>query len=315
MDDTQPGTQLDAINDRGQVIGTTGTRAFLWERGTCTRIRVPGPTDTVFPSAINDRGQVAGSYYGRFPGSRGFVLSAGAYTTVAFPRARDGWQGPTSLLGIDSQGRCVGGYEDKRAFRHGFVWGRGAFTPIAPPVAEGRDVYALGINDAGQVVGCYYDVSARGHGFVLGRGGYATLDYPDPDTNTTARVITGSGRVLGEVESIAPRHGPAAQGWGFLWWQGAFTRITFPGATRTVPTGVNDRGQVVGWYSNGRGPRHGFLFNGAAYTRIDYPGATETELAGVNGRGQVIGMYRRLPAGRHKSSSNPGVEHGFLWTP
>jgi uncharacterized membrane protein len=78
----------------------------------------------------------------------------------------------------------------------------------------------------------------------------------------------------------------------------------------TGPYRINDRGQLVGRYSqthaNIQDPnaiQRGFLLDHGKLTRIDVPGAAETQVVGLNNRGQVVGEYRQ-PA---------GVFHGFLW--
>ena len=83
-----------------------------------------------------------------------------------------------------------------------------------------------------------------------------------------------------------------------------------PGAQATAAVEINDRGQIVGSYSENTafviGPERrlrGFLLDRGRFTRIDVPGAVGTQASGINNRGQVVGEY--LDAG--------GTFHGFLW--
>jgi probable HAF family extracellular repeat protein len=81
----------------------------------------------------------------------------------------------------------------------------------------------------------------------------------------------------------------------------SFTTIDVPGASYTVAQGINDSGQIVGWYnSTGRG--YGFLDTGGSLTTIDVPGAIGTEAYGINDSGQIVGSYY------------DGRTHGFLYT-
>src|SRR2546426_4133413 len=79
-----------------------------------------------------------------------------------------------------------------------------------------------------------------------------------------------------------------------------FTTIDVPDATSTLPTGINSRGDIVGFYEAG-GTFHGFLLSQGTFTTVDVPGSTSTFQPGINSRGDIVGSYE---AG--------GVLHGFL---
>ena len=55
-----------------------------------------------------------------------------------------------------------------------------------------------------------------------------------------------------------------------------FTTIDVPGATATSASKINDRGQIVGGYSDAGGTSHGFLLDNGVLTTIDVPGAADT---------------------------------------
>jgi probable HAF family extracellular repeat protein len=65
----------------------------------------------------------------------------------------------------------------------------------------------------------------------------------------------------------------------------------------TYAYGINDTGQIVGWYydGSGNGGNHGFLLSGGTYTTLDYPGAisphgtSATWAYGINDLGQIVG--------------------------
>ncbi len=82
-----------------------------------------------------------------------------------------------------------------------------------------------------------------------------------------------------------------------------FSTIDFPGATETRAFGVNDHGDVVGWYQDSAGNIHGFLLSKATFTSIDVPGATLTQARGINDAGRIVGLY---------TDNIGGGEHGFL---
>ena len=63
------------------------------------------------------------------------------------------------------------------------------------------------------------------------------------------------------------------------------------GVFAETASGINARGQVVGWYADAKFNFHGFLLSGGRYTNIDVPGAPGTFAAGINDRGQIVGSY------------------------
>jgi probable HAF family extracellular repeat protein len=80
-----------------------------------------------------------------------------------------------------------------------------------------------------------------------------------------------------------------------------FTTIDVPGATFTGASGINDHGQIVGFYDDVSGTEHGFLLDRGIFTTIDVPGATSTHALGINAHAQIVGLF--TDAG--------GTVHGF----
>ena len=72
-----------------------------------------------------------------------------------------------------------------------------------------------------------------------------------------------------------------------------FTTFDVPGASSTQANGINDAGQIVGWYT-GAGGNRGFLLDiDGSYTTLDVPGATRgTYAEGINNAGQIVGVYQ-----------------------
>jgi len=55
--------------------------------------------------------------------------------------------------------------------------------------------------------------------------------------------------------------------------------------------GINDRGQMVGYYADDSFLLHGFIDTGGKFVTIDVPDATNTEAIGINAAGDVSGLY------------------------
>jgi probable HAF family extracellular repeat protein len=83
----------------------------------------------------------------------------------------------------------------------------------------------------------------------------------------------------------------------------AFTTLDVPGASSTVARGINDAGQVVGFFSDGSGT-HGFLLDAQGFTPIDVRGASSTEGRGINTDGQIVGDF---------TDSGGSTAFGYWW--
>jgi hypothetical protein len=90
-----------------------------------------------------------------------------------------------------------------------------------------------------------------------------------------------------------------------------YVSINVPGATATIPRGINNFGEIVGSYQISGNPAcglgvncviHGFKLINGKFTRVDVPGALQTEIHGVNDGGDVAGTY----------FTSDGRLHGFL---
>jgi probable HAF family extracellular repeat protein len=94
---------------------------------------------------------------------------------------------------------------------------------------------------------------------------------------------------------------------------GDYTGIDVPGATLTFPFGINNRGQVVGFYLDADLVRHGFQFEDGVLTRIDHPlAAADTQAHDINDRGQVVGLYERGASNSTLESSPVATANGTL---
>src|SRR5690242_19996749 len=68
-----------------------------------------------------------------------------------------------------------------------------------------------------------------------------------------------------------------------------FTTLDVLGAANTRAFGINDRGQIVGFF-NTSAEGHGFLYSGGSFTSIDPPGALgRSSASGINHTGEIVG--------------------------
>jgi probable HAF family extracellular repeat protein len=284
------GTLVSKINEQGQMVGAyTEDRAtspsffehgFVRDRRGIRRIDVPGAVETR-ALGINNRGQIVGSYVDGAGRAHGFLRDArGRFTTIDPPGAEG-----TLATDVDDRGRVVGTYVDATPSFHGFVRELdGTITTVDAPGAT--DTAVFGINDRGQLAG-----GSRGapdfiyRGFVADGGRFTTVEVPgSTGGDSIAYDIDDRGRVVGDV-NFAIR--------GYLRDRdGDFTTFAAPfGHIATVPQGVNDRGQVVGFATDDTATDHGFVRSDRGqFTRIDAPGARSTQLVRINDRGDILGI-------------------------
>ncbi|HZU90858.1 MAG TPA: hypothetical protein VE993_16530 [Stellaceae bacterium] len=71
----------------------------------------------------------------------------------------------------------------------------------------------------------------------------------------------------------------------------------------TTATAINNKGQIVGFYTDKNGVTHGFFLKRGVFTTIDPTGSTATQLLGVNDHELAVGDY---------VDAN-GVMHGLLY--
>ena len=82
-----------------------------------------------------------------------------------------------------------------------------------------------------------------------------------------------------------------------------FRNVNFPGAIEQVASGVNDSGEIVGFYEDSSGVVHSYLESGGVFTTIDVPfsGATATAAGAINNSGEIVGTWY-----------DATTSHGFL---
>jgi hypothetical protein len=76
---------------------------------------------------------------------------------------------------------------------------------------------------------------------------------------------------------------------GFLLQAGVFTQINFPLATGTAAFGINDTGEIAGFYTDAIGRNHGFIYAAGAFSTVDVAGARSTFLTRIKNDGSVTG--------------------------
>jgi hypothetical protein len=175
---------------------------------------------------------------------------------------------------------------------HGYVFDGERYRTIDVPGATRTE--AWDITNSGDVIGLYANADGRLHGFRLDKSGrYTRFDDPDGDLEDDLTGGNDRGVTVGSLLRYDPTMGEAH---GYLRdARGRFTTIDVPRALTTLAWRINNRGQVVGVYSDvdRQVPLRflrGYIYEDGGFIRIDAPGVSNTTLNDINDRGQSTGQ-------------------------
>jgi hypothetical protein len=258
------GTGISGINNLGQMVGGFGmwspkkSDGLIYANKIFTGFDYPGsvPNGTTAAAGINNSGTIVGGYNLNVDdsgGNRGFILSGGTYTTLAFPGA----QYNTAAADINNNGIIVGTYDYSSVplVTNSFIY-NGTYSTFNNPSYS--STAASGINAAGLIVGSVTDGNGIAHGFLLNGSSYTILDYAGAN-QTSAMKINKAGDIagfytIGTIPALATRH-------GFIFSKGQYIAfdVPFPGAKWTLLTGINDKGQISGTWVDSGFVGHGFV--------------------------------------------------------
>ena len=192
--------------------------------------------------AINAGGNTAGFYIDNSGVNHGFTKIAGKFATVDFPNTTSVL---TQLLGINGQNEVAGYWQNGSGAQFPFTEKSGVFTPLDGSLPTNTMAQATGVNNAGDVSGFFVDDSGVNHGFLLLHTGALTvLDFPG-GTLTQALGLNNLQQVVGTYNDAA------GNTHGFLYDAKAleYQSVNDPhGVDSTVVNGINDEGQIVGFY-------------------------------------------------------------------
>jgi uncharacterized membrane protein len=245
-------------------------------------------------NAISNKGVMVGSYFTDSDPTfhpllitkKGKCLPIGQGTILATTFA--------IAFGINDRGDISGTYYEGGAFTpptHGFLLDKtGSLTLLDFPTADNTIGY--GINESGTMVGIWSVNDSSGnllfqHGFVWNNGAFTDVDPGYPLTFLAG--INARGDAVGN--GTTPDF---TQGYPFLYRSGEVIPILeSPPASRSgfSPSGINNKGDIVGQYFDQNGTLHGFLKVGSIFTTIDHPNGMWNTVQGINNSGKMVGGY------------------------
>ena len=216
------GSEGLAINDSGEVVGVTQTKAgtsesFVWNGRTMTAL---APLSQFYPHGINDSGQIAGACGN---GSVPCVDSNGTFTALPSPPNLD----CTGAIAINNNGQVLGACGDSSGNSHGVVWTNG--TPTVLPTLGGPYFAPTAINNNGDVVGFGQTSTFAQHGFLYRNGTMTDLGnniflYAINDSD----VMVGNNQIISngmqqDINNLIPAGSPGIN----------------------YAVGINDNGQII----------------------------------------------------------------------
>ena len=262
LGDTPPFIQLLGINNAGTIVGYTGMGTPNPNRGII--LLLPNSFTSLNPN-----------------------INPATCTTCQ-----------VQVFGITNSGTTTDGFfTDATGLTHGFVDPGNlptATTVDGPPaLSNGTNTQLLGLDPTGtEAAGFFTDTTGLTHAFSYAVGTNSSSELPQglssgpvATDNSMATGVNDSGMVVGfDMPSSTVSN-------GFLFSNGVYTRIQFPGSTFTEPLAVNNNGEIVGTYTDADGNMHGFSDINSSFTSFDAPGGVGTTTAnGVNGLGDIVGF-------------------------
>jgi hypothetical protein len=132
----------------------------------------------------------------------------------------------------------------------------------------------------GQLAGEYVSSNFVDAGFAATDGSISTFNAPGNE-GTFVLGIDSAAQIAVQTDEDA-----------FVYQNGGFKIVSPPQSTQTVIQGINNSGQLVGYYYLGDGGgSSGFTEQGGIYTEINVPGASFTNPTAISGSGVIAGTY------------------------
>jgi hypothetical protein len=267
--------QLLGINNYGEIAGYFGSGA-AGHPNKGYRLYPPyGQRNYVnenFPHSVqtqvtglNDNGVTVGFWSSMNTASMvnnnfGFWAQNGHYHTADFPTGDPASPPADQLLGVNDHDVAVGFWTDAQGNNHGYEYsiGNHRYSTVTDPSAPTASLTAAAINNYGNVAG-FYTNPATGNTDGFLKIGRTFIDLAVPGASSAMALgVNDHDEVVG---TYTVGSGSTAVMHGFTWKPGhGFTTVNDPnGVNTTTINGVNDAGDLVGFYVDAAGNTDGLL--------------------------------------------------------
>ena len=266
--------QLLGVNNEGVIVGYFGSGAqghpnkgYLLGHAYQNE-NFPGSVQTQV-TGLNDDGVTVGFWSKMNTASMvndnfGFFSVGGKFYSVNFPTGNNASPPVDQLLGVNDHDVAVGFYTNAQGNNRGYEYNirTRTFTRVLVPGAPGGEagpsLTTAAINNYGDVAGFYAKTSSLTDAFLrLHDGRFITLAVPGASM-TQAFGVNDHDEVVG---AYTVGTGSSATMHGFTWRPGhGFTTVDDPhGVGTTTINGVNDAGDLVGFYVDSAGNTDGMI--------------------------------------------------------
>jgi len=259
--------QLLGINNAGTIGGYFGDGSVIPNNGYTLKPpagyaaeNFPGSVQTQVVAINNAATPVTGGFYIDGAGNNiGFVKIGNSFTSVSDPSTPTTGVTTNQILGLNDNNQAVGFYVDAAGNAHGFLYNTltKSFTPINLPGSfNAVSVTAAGINNAGQIDGFYTDSGGATHAFIENGINFTSID--DPSVGATNTMFFGLNNDGSAVGTFTDGSG-VSEGVVYDFLTKTFESVNDPNnspnaafnVTGTLINGINDQGDLVGFYSDG----------------------------------------------------------------
>ncbi len=164
------------------------------------------------------------------------------------------------------------------------------------------DTFVTSLNNTKVIAGYYYSLHGGIFGFTLSNGIWTSYKNPQLHGDSPVTELLGlsdANLAVGFYTEAGVNHAfelnvPTAQ----------FQHILPPDGVSVEATGINGKGDIVGYMTTSGGSTRSFLLKGGFYTVFSHPGSSVTEATSLNWQDQIGGSF----------VDGHGHTHGFLLT-
>jgi hypothetical protein len=192
-----------------------------------------------------------------------YSINGTNFHKVDFPTSHPSSPPVDQLLGVNDSGVAVGFYMDSSDNTHGYIYDIPSkiYLPLSSfvTIKGATSTMATGINDEDSICGVFVNAKGVMEGFLARKATPHLFIVSVPHSSSTFVAGVNKFGVVVGVYSVGT--GSSAKMYGFTWSHGrGYQTISDPlGVGTTTLNGINDKGDLVGFYVGKHGNTNGFI--------------------------------------------------------